>query len=528
MRKWMILPAMAVAGACYAQSAYMPGEVLVRFRESSQVSAFAAATAMGALPLQKLGAVGVDRMRIAQGTSVESAVAEWKKMPFVEFAEPNYVMKASFTPNDPYVANQYALSKMSAFAGWDFGQGSSSVKIAIVDTGVDLDHPDLASKIVPGYDFVNNDSNADDDHGHGTHCAGIAAAVTNNGLGVAGVGFKCAVMPVKVLSASGSGSTSGVAAGITWAVDNGAKVVSLSLGGGGSSTLESAVNYAWSHGVIVVAAAGNSNTDAPSYPGYYSNAIAVGSTDQNDARSSFSNYGSWVDVAAPGSSILSCYMGGSYAYMSGTSMATPQVAGLAGLVWDKLGALTNVSLVRQKIEDNTDNVGTWLAKGRVNVQKSLSESAPPPPPPPPAQTVFPPSQMQIVRGSIAGGSLSNLVDSDDQRLSMGAVLSGRTYAHESYFAFAPTGTIQRLQFSFEGQTSLNGPTQLSVYNWRLNRWTSLGNMSMSASDQTVTYTLTSALSDYRHATNGVRIRALRSGSKAFVVRFDKMSLKISN
>jgi thermitase len=212
----------------------------------------------------------------------------------------------------------------------------------------------------------------DDVYGHGTHVAGIAAAMTNNGIGVAGLGYSSTIMNVKVLNDDGMGAYSWLASGIIWAVDNGAKIINMSLGGSSSSsTLEDAVNYAWNNGVVVVASAGNSASTAPSYPAYYNNCIAVAATDANDALASFSNYGKWVDVAAPGMTIDSTWNDGGYGCMSGTSMASPHVAGLAALVFATLSdANGNGKLngeVRRRIESTCDNTGVGgIAGGRIN------------------------------------------------------------------------------------------------------------------------------------------------------------------
>lgn len=352
---------------------YRHGEVIVKFRDSSPFRAAQVASLPGARLAQENASLGVGLVSLSGSVDVRRAVAYYRSLPNVEFAEPNFIARASHVPNDPSYSQQYGLGKMNCPAAWDLTTGDPGVVIAIVDTGVQLNHPDLAAKIVPGYDFVNGDTSADDDEGHGTHCAGIAAAITNNGVGIAGVGYHCKIMPVKVLDSQGSGSYSDVADGITWAADNGAKVISLSLGGpSASATLEAAINYAWNRGAVVVAAAGNSNTSAPAYPAYYANAIAVGSTDQADQRSPFSNFGNWVDVAAPGSQIYSTYVGGGYQTLSGTSMACPGVAGLAGLAWSHGGGSVSNSNIRSAIESTCDNVGSWLAFGRVNAANALA------------------------------------------------------------------------------------------------------------------------------------------------------------
>lgn len=366
----MIASAVACAAIGWTQD-YAPGELLVKFRPGSPPAQMAALA--GASVVSENSAVGATRLELPAGISVTQAAAFYRGLPNVVYAEPNHRMRVFATPNDPGWNQQYGPSKMQCPAAWDIESGDPTVVIAIVDTGIDLSHPDLSGKLVPGYDFVNQDANPQDDQGHGTHCAGIAAASTNNGIGVAGIASNCKLMPVKVLDSGGSGYLSDVADGITWAVQNGAKVVSLSLGGSsGSQALSDAIDYAWNNGAVVVAAAGNNGWTSPAYPAYYANAIAVASTDQIDQRSSFSNYGSWVDVAAPGSSIYSTFLGGGYGYMSGTSMACPGVAGLAGLVFSRLGPNATPAQVRSAIEGSCDDVGTFVAHGRVNALGAMN------------------------------------------------------------------------------------------------------------------------------------------------------------
>lgn len=281
---------------------------------------------------------------------------------------------------------RYNLTKINIGAAWQSCYQGQGITVAVIDTGIDLDHPDLAANLVAGKSFVSGTSSADDDAGHGTHVAGIIAAVSNNG-GVIGVAPEASLMPVKVLDSAGSGSIAEVADGIIWAADNGAEVINLSLGTVSSSaTLKEAVDYAYKQGVLVVAAGGNcgdssyylngcSYQDQPVYPGAYSNVMAVASTDSSDNQSSFSNQGSYIDVAAPGSTIYSTYPASSYATMSGTSMATPHVAGLAALVWSKNSGLTNQEVGAQ-IKNTAEDLGSsgWdnqFGYGRIDAAEAM-------------------------------------------------------------------------------------------------------------------------------------------------------------
>lgn len=341
----------------------------------------------GGSVIGEISQLDIQVVRVPPGKAL-TKVKDYKGEAAIEFCEPDFVAYAIGVPSDAYFSTQWGMTKVQAPEAWDVTTGQSTIRIAILDTGVDQDHEDLSSKIVINKNFTTS-STVDDLYGHGTHVAGIAAAGTNNGLGVAGLGYDCVIMNVKVLDDNGSGYYSWIASGITWAADNGAKVISMSLGGSsGSSTLQSAVNYAWGKGAVIVAAAGNSGSAAPVYPAYYSNCIAVAATDRNDAKASFSTYGSWVDVAAPGVSIFSTLPNHSnkigslnYGSLSGTSMATPHVAGLAGLVWATSYGISNTN-VRNRIESTCDVIagtGSYWQYGRINAFRAVAppDSTPP-------------------------------------------------------------------------------------------------------------------------------------------------------
>lgn len=326
----------------------------------------------------------------------ENLVKVFSRNPLVSYAEPNFKAYALEVPNDPYFSNQWGMTKVQAPGAWDISHGSTSAKIAILDTGIDKDHEDLAAKVVSRANFTTAPSD-DDLYGHGTHVAGIASALTNNALGVAGLGYEARLMSAKVLDDNGSGYYSWIANGINWAADNGADVINLSLGGSsGSTTLKNAVDYAWSKGVVLACAAGNNGNTSPLYPAYYANCLATAATDSNDQKAFWSTYGSWVDVAAPGVSVFSTLPNHSYKMgttlnygsASGTSMATPHVAGLAGLLFGYNLSLSN-SQVRSAIETYADDIagtGTYWSQGRINAYRSLASFSGPTPTPTPTAT----------------------------------------------------------------------------------------------------------------------------------------------
>jgi thermitase len=216
--------------------------------------------------------------------------------------------------------------------------------VAVIDTGVAVAHPDLAGARLRtdiDYDFINSDDNADDDNGHGTHVAGIVAASTDNGIGVAGICADCEILPIKVLDAEGSGDVSVIAQGLRYAADQGADIANMSLGMdpncGCSETIANAINYAYERGLFMIAAAGNDGIDKVGYPASSSRVLAVGATTISGGRAYFSNYGADLDIVAPGDDILSTYPTPEYDTLSGTSMASPMVAGVAGLALSARG-----------------------------------------------------------------------------------------------------------------------------------------------------------------------------------------------
>lgn len=361
----------------------VPGEIIVKFQSDvGRLGAQNSLRAEGLRPLEVSPETGFLRVEVKPGQETQ-AIAELLARGDVAYATYNYKIYALGNPNDPSYGSQWGLNNaqdhdIDAPEAWDIHTGGSGVTIAVIDTGVDLDHPDLQAKIVAGWDYVNNDNFADDDNGHGTHVAGIAAASGNNGIGIAGVSWGARVMPLKVLSSAGSGTTADLAEAITYAADNGAKVINMSLGascGSGWPDVEEAVNYAVGKGALLVAAAGNNGSTAVLCPGALNGVVAVGATDSNDARPSYSNYGAALDVAAPGSGIYSTYYGGGYATFSGTSMASPHVAGLAALLWSFAPGMT-ASEVEALIKQTADDLGSagrdqYYGYGRINARHAL-------------------------------------------------------------------------------------------------------------------------------------------------------------
>lgn len=314
------------------QSSHVPGELLVKLKAGVK-DEDTLHRRVGAVAVEKNKALRLVRVKLAAGTDMKKAMAEYRSSAFVEYVQPNYIYHALLVPNDPHYWRQWNMPKISAERAWDITRGEAGVVVAVVDTGVDLDHLDLAGNLIPGYNVISPGVLPQDDYGHGTHVAGIVAAITNNNVGVASIAGGCRIMPVKVLNSVGEGTDFDVATGIQWAADNGARIINMSLGGPDYSyALADAVDYAYGKNVLVIAAAGNDGLESILYPAALSHVVAVGATDKEDNRASFSNYGDTLDVVAPGVSIFGTWWDNSYVYASGTSTATPHVAGVAALV----------------------------------------------------------------------------------------------------------------------------------------------------------------------------------------------------
>jgi hypothetical protein len=360
---------------------YVPGQILVKFKPevSLQDKQQRLAQVQGNI------ARSIDRLEVMQvevPPGQELVVLErLRAQGNVAFASLNYRVHALETPNDPDYSLLWGLDKIEATEAWDTTTGSSSVIIAVIDSGVDLDHPDLQANIIAGYDYVNLDAFPDDDNSHGTHVAGIAAAIGNNGQGVAGVSWKARIMPLKILDYNGDGNIFDLAQATLDAADGGARVINMSLGGSCPfndwSPVQAAIDYATSKGALVIAASGNQGASAVFCPAALDKVMAVGSTTESDFRSYFSNYGAGLDIVAPGSSIYSTLPGGDYGYKSGTSMATPYASGLAALVWS-LNTGLSPEAVRQVLQSTADDLGPagWdeeYGHGRINAGRAVAK-----------------------------------------------------------------------------------------------------------------------------------------------------------
>ena len=365
------------AGATPSPQQFVTDELLVQFKAGvHKSSSDRDLSAAGTAEAEEIAPIQVKRIKVpaAAREKVKAALA---RNPHVSFVEENYLAKPTAIPNDPSYASQWHLPKIAAPPGWDISTGSSTVDIAIIDTGVDPSHPDLTGKLLPGYNFVTNTTDTHDVYGHGTKTAGSAAAMANNGVGVSGVAWQNPIMPLVVTDSTGSASYSSIANAITYAVDHGVRIINISFGGPTSSTtLQSAIDYAWNKGAVVFASAGNYATSTPNYPAACNHVVAVSATTSSDTLASFSSFGSWITVAAPGDAILTTTNGGGYGTVSGTSFSSPITAGLGALILSVNPTLTNAQVV-DIITKNADDLGapgfdTSFGNGRINVFKSLS------------------------------------------------------------------------------------------------------------------------------------------------------------
>ncbi len=415
----------------------VPGEIVVGFQTTgAQKSLTPTLDALGATLRQHV-AIHSQTLRLRPGVSQAQTLAWLRRQPGVAYAEPTHAMHLLAPPNDPGYGNQYGPSIVKADLAWTFWQPQAQTIIAVIDTGVDNTHPDLTNKIlrdsqgIVGYNVFLYDSalqkygkrdDALDDYGHGTHCSGIAAAQTNNGVGVAGIAGwdglagdtdtgHVKIMPVLVIDNTGNGTDEGVADGILWAVDHGAKVLSISLGSDDYlHALDDAIQYAWNKGCVIVAAAGNGGDSRASYPGAYRHVVSVAATDNTDTLAvSYTTFGDWVSTCAPGSNVYSTtptyatHFQQNYSYSYGTSMATPHVAGEAALLFSQNPGLSNAQVVRL-ITSQTDSYvqayGHAIAQGggRINVFHALQSAFTPPTPGPTSYYMFPTADAYVGDG----------------------------------------------------------------------------------------------------------------------------------
>ena len=355
-------------------SRFVAGRIPVKYKNERPVHAYGLMNAEGAREEREIPGSGVRVVELSAGTDQEAFLKALQQEPDVEFAElDELIPPAEMTPNDPNYGSQWHLPMIQTPAAWSTTSGAPDVTIAIIDTGVDPTHPDLQSKLVPGWNFYDNNADSSDVYGHGTAVAGTAAASSNNGLGVASVAWGCQIMPIRISDPSGFGSLSAMANALTWAADRGARVANISYQVTDSLTVRSAAQYFQSKGGVVTIAAGNdASFDSTSDNPYV---LTVGATISTDVLAAFSTRGNNLDIAAPGLSIQTTSRGSGYSSWSGTSFSAPIAAGVAALVISANPVLRGAQ-VQNVLKQSADDLGSagWdpsYGWGRLNAARAV-------------------------------------------------------------------------------------------------------------------------------------------------------------
>jgi subtilisin family serine protease len=442
MKLIIVSLAILTSGVVFAQPrrpVHVPGRLIVQERAGADPDRVSRAFLMqGTMAMRRIPQIGHHVLQIPEAR-VDRAIESLLDTGLFTFVERDGIAVAAGVPNDAYFASQWHLATIQAPSAWNSSVGSAAQPIAIVDSGIDATHPDLASRIMAGWNFLSGNTDTHDQMGHGSAVSGTVAAATNNLTGVAGVTWANPIMPLVVVDSTGYASYSNIASAITYAADHGARIINISLiGTSPSSALQSAVNYAWNKGSVVFAAAGNSGSSTLNYPAACDNVVAVSATEATDTLASFSNYGSWIDLSAPGNNILTTTNGGGYGSWWGTSFASPIAAGVGALALAARPSLSASALV-SLLEANSDDLGvagfdTSFGWGRVNAYKAVSAALAAPVNPPPSVAISAPSAGSTVSGTVtvSGAASDSLGISSVKLYCDGVLVSSTTNAS---FAF---------------------------------------------------------------------------------------------
>ncbi len=454
----ILLPGLAAA---QAGERFASGHILVKPRTLVTATQFAAVLARhGAKDQSRIHATTVHLVTVAPGLE-QTLVQQFTREPDVEFAElDRQVDINTTTANDPYYNSAWHLQTIGAPTAWDTAKGNG-VTVAVLDTGVDSTHPDLQGKLVPGWNVVDNTSNTADIYGHGTEVAGVIGAVSNNGIGVTSVAWNTMIMPVRVTDDSSTGSAyiSSIANGVTWAADHGANIANASYATLYSSpTMQNAGNYMLSKGGLLVVAAGNSGT-MDSSPNTAS-MIPVSATDSSDALTSWSSYGPYVDVAAPGAGIWTTTMGGGYAAVSGTSFSSPMTAAVLALEKSANTALSNTQL-QSILESTAVDLGTpgydqYYGYGRINAAAAVAAAVAAASNTTTVDTQAPTTSIASPTGGTVSGTVTVTVNATDN--------VGVTRV-DLYAGSTLVGSVSTAPYSFTWNTTsvVNGSVNLVAY-----------------------------------------------------------------
>ena len=491
-----IAAAPALAGP--PQASYVPGRLLIQQRAGLDDAAVdEALKPHGGKRVGKIEAINVHVVQLPAQANGEAVAAALAKNKHFKFVEPDRILAPAATTNDPSLASQWHLAKIGAPTAWDTATGSNII-VAILDTGVDGSHPDLAAQMVAGWNAFDNNADSADIHGHGTAVAGTAAAAGNNTIGIASVAYRSRIMPVRISDSTGYGYFSTMASGLTWAADHGARVANLSYENvASSSAIDSAAQYFKSKGGLTVVCAGNSG--ALQTVASTGNLVVVSATDSNDAITSWSNYGSYINIASPGLNILTTTRGGGYGQWSGTSFSSPMVAGTVALMMAANPALPT-SQIQSLLYSTTVDLGAAgkdirYGAGRVDSARATQAAA--------SATTSDTQAPTVAIAAPTAGTVSGLVAvdvpaSDNVGISrVELVVNGTTYS---------TDTTSPHGFSWDTTRIVNGAATLKAY-----AYDAAGNYSGS---QTVTVTVanTSAAPDttpptvaFNSPANGARV-----------------------
>lgn len=370
-----------VTQTAYSQNAKQPrraGQLIIKLKSNVKSNAMRSLNGLGFVMENEASQSGLVTVRMNQkSTKTEEQMAsELMATGLVEFAEPDYLFEQADTiPDDSRYNEQWMHKVMQTPAAWDHTIGDERIIAAVCDSGVDASHPELAGRVLRGYNAVDGSTVTTPHTTHGTYVAGLIAAAGNNKMGIAGMAWRTLILPVRITTGSkGSAYSSDMAECIEWSADNGAKVINLSFTGFASRSIDSAAQYARARGALLFMAAGNQGNNVSSSPDYKS-FILVGSTTNQDKRSSFSNYGTPIDLVAPGSAVLSTLVGGGYSSINGTSFSSPVAAGLGALVWS-----INPDFTPDEVESilyqTTDKVGAeaTFGNGRINAARAIASA----------------------------------------------------------------------------------------------------------------------------------------------------------
>jgi subtilisin family serine protease len=467
---------------------------------------------------ERLGLSRTYSFNVRLGADVKQMAAQYSSLRNVEVAEIDGIGGVGFAPNDPLVGNCWGLNNtgqdggtadadVDAFEAWDLWRGATNFVVAICDTGLYEQHVDLVGRKIAGWNTHDNNGDTSDGFGHGTHVAGTIGANGNNSIGVAGMDWNTKIMPVRVLSSGGSGTEAQCAAGIVYAADHGANVVSMSLQYyTGSQAFRDAVTYAWEKNVLLIAATGNNQGHIVAYPAKFPHCAGVGATTRFDTIASFSNYGPETDISAPGEDVLSLWPGNQYEYLSGTSMATPHTSGTAALVfsYDRGQTADEVlSVLTSTAEDKgTAGFDEHFGWGRLNAFFALQKVS---------QPLVGFTSMNVTRGTLQSGTVGNLFDTDDVRVNMGAKAPAAIATASAQLqaeGAAPNMTFNRLQLLVEGSASASGVMQkVEAFDFVANAWVQLDLRDATTADSFAVVNVTSNPS--RFLQSGTRILRAR-------------------